>query len=239
MVLFRDKMEQQNHIRKEDAMKEPAKPKGAILQRDKETYAIVPRIPVGLATAENLKDIVKVVEKYSIPIIKITSGQRLALVGMKGEVVDAVWKDLQMDVGKATELCLHYVQACPGNAVCKFGVQDSLGLGIEIEDFFLGMDLPAKVKIGISGCPFCCAESFVRDIGMFGKKNGWTVIFGGNSARRPRVGDIIAEDIEKDAALALARKCLEYYAAQGKNKERTARFIERIGIDEFKKAVCS
>jgi len=220
-------------------MKEPAKPKGAILQRDKETYAIVPRIPVGLATAENLKDIVKVVEKYSIPIIKITSGQRLALVGMKGEVVDAVWKDLQMDVGKATELCLHYVQACPGNAVCKFGVQDSLGLGIEIEDFFLGMDLPAKVKIGISGCPFCCAESFVRDIGMFGKKNGWTVIFGGNSARRPRVGDIIAEDIEKDAALALARKCLEYYAAQGKNKERTARFIERIGIDEFKKAVCS
>lgn len=213
------------------------KPIGAILQRDKETYAIVPRIPVGLATADNLRDIVRVVEKYNIPIIKITSGQRLALVGMKGEMVDAVWQDLQMDVGKATELCLHYVQACPGNAVCKFGVQDSLGLGIAIEDLFLGMDLPAKVKIGISGCPFCCAESFVRDIGMFGKKNGWTVIFGGNSARRPRVGDIIAEDIEKDAAITLVGKCLQYYAAQGKNKERTARFIERIGIDALKEAV--
>lgn len=218
-------------------MKDMVKPIGAILQRDKETYAIVPRIPVGLATADNLRDIVRVVEKYNIPIIKITSGQRLALVGMKGEMVDAVWQDLQMDVGKATELCLHYVQACPGNAVCKFGVQDSLGLGIAIEDLFLGMDLPAKVKIGISGCPFCCAESFVRDIGMFGKKNGWTVIFGGNSARRPRVGDIIAEDIDKDAAITLVGKCLQYYAAQGKNKERTARFIERIGIDALKEAV--
>lgn len=218
-------------------MKEMVKPIGAILQRDKETYAIVPRIPVGLATADNLRDIIRVVEKYNIPIIKITSGQRLALVGMKEEIVDAVWQDLQMDVGKATELCLHYVQACPGNAVCKFGVRDSLGLGIAIEDLFMGMDFPAKVKIGISGCPFCCAESFVRDIGMFGKKNGWTVIFGGNSARRPRVGDIIAEDIDKDAAIILVRKCLEYYAAHGKNKERTARFIERIGIDALKEAV--
>lgn len=219
-------------------MKDMEQPVGAILQRDKETYAIVPRMPVGLATAENLQDIVNVVQKYTIPIIKITSGQRLALVGMKGEMVDDIWKDLKMDVGKATELCLHYVQACPGNAVCKFGVQDSLGLGIEMENLFLGMALPAKVKIGISGCPFCCGESFVRDIGIFGKKNGWTLIFGGNSARRPRIGDIIAEDIDKEAAISLAGKCLEYYATHGKNKERTARFIERIGIDELKKAVC-
>lgn len=219
-------------------MKEMEKPKGAILQRDKETYAIVPRIPVGLATLENLKNIVNVVEKYNIPIVKITSGHRLALVGMRGEVVDAIWKDLQMDTGRATELCLHYVQACPGNAVCKYGVRDSLGLGIEIEEFFLGMNLPAKVKVGISGCPFCCGESFVRDIGMFAKKKGWTVIFGGSSARRPRIGDIIAEDVEKEEAINLAKRCLEYYAAHGKNKERTARFIERIGIDVFKKAVC-
>ena len=212
-------------------------PKGAILQRDKETYAIVPRIPGGLAKLDNFKDVVKVVEKYDIPIIKITSGHRLALVGMQAEVVNDIWQDLKMDMGKATELCLHYVQACPGNVVCKYGVQDSLGLGIEIEDFFLGMELPAKVKIGISGCPFCCGESFVRDIGMFGKKKGWTVIFGGNSARRPRIGDIIAEDVEKETAISLTKRCLEYYAANGKKKERTARFIERTGIEAMKKAV--
>ena len=218
-------------------MSEKQAPRGAILQRDKETYAIVPRIPGGLAKLDNFKDVVKVVEKYNIPIIKITSGHRLALVGMKAEVVNDIWQDLKMDMGKATELCLHYVQACPGNIVCKYGAQDSLGLGIEIEEFFLGMDLPAKVKIGISGCPFCCGESFVRDIGMLGKKKGWTVIFGGNSARRPRIGDIIAENVEKEAAINLTKRCLEYYAANAKKKERTARFIERTGIEALKKAV--
>ena len=157
-------------------------PKGAILQRDKETYAIVPRTPVGILKPEDLEALAKVARKYHIPVIKITSGQRFALVGMKGDDVDDIWNDLGMDVGKATELCLHYVQACPGTAVCKFGVQDSLGLGMEIEEFFSEMDLPAKVKIGVSGCPFCCGESFVRDIGMFGKKKGWTFIVGGSSA---------------------------------------------------------
>jgi NAD(P)H-nitrite reductase large subunit len=212
-------------------------PKGAILQRDKETYAIVPRIPGGLAKLDNFRDVVKVVEKYDIPIIKITSGHRLALVGMKAEVVDNIWQDLKMDMGKATELCLHYVQACPGNVVCKYGAQDSLGLGIEIEEFFLGMELPAKVKIGISGCPFCCGESFVRDIGIFGKKKGWTIIFGGNSARRPRIGNIIAENVDRETAITLTKRCLEYYAANGKKKERTARFIERTGIEAMKKTV--
>ncbi len=209
-------------------------PQNAILQRDKETYAIVPRIPGGLAQLEDFKEIAYVVEKYDIPIIKITSGHRLALVGMKGEVVNDIWEDLGMDMGKATELCLHYVQACPGNAVCKFGVKDSLGLGIEIENFFLGMELPAKVKIGVSGCPFCCGESFVRDVGILAKKKGWTLVFGGNSARRPRVGDIIAEDISREEVITLTKSCLEYYAANGKNKERTARFVERIGIEQIK-----
>jgi NAD(P)H-nitrite reductase large subunit len=218
-------------------MSEKETPTGAILQRDKKTYAIVPRIPGGLAKLDNLKDVVKVVEKYNIPIIKITSGHRLALVGMKAEVINDIWQDLKMDMGKATELCLHYVQACPGNIVCKYGAQDSLGLGIEIEEFFLGMELPAKVKIGISGCPFCCGESFVRDIGILGKKKGWTIIFGGNSARRPRIGDIIAENVDRKTAINLTKRCLKYYAANGKKKERTARFIERIGIDAFKEAV--
>lgn len=212
-------------------------PQSAILQRDNETYAIVPRIPSGLASLEDLKKIVEVVEKYNIPIIKITSGHRLALVGMKGDVVNTIWEELGMDMGKATELCLHYVQACPGNAVCKFGVHDSLGLGIEIEEFFLGMVLPAKVKIGVSGCPLCCGESMVRDIGVFAKKKGWTVVFGGNSARRPRIGDIIAENITKEEVLSLIKRCLEYYAAHGKKKERTARFVKRLGIDEIKSAV--
>ena len=146
-------------------------PDGAILQRDKKTYAIVPRTPSGMVSPEILDGLSQVVRKYNIPIMKVTSGQRLALVGIKGEDINAIWQELEMDVGRAVELCLHYVQACPGTAVCKFGRQDSLGLGLEIEKFFYDYDLPAKLKIGVSGCPFCCGESYVRDIGIIGKKN--------------------------------------------------------------------
>ena len=212
-------------------------PRGAILQRDKQTYAIVPRTPVGLIKPEHLEAIAKVARKYNIPVIKITSGQRLALVGMHKEEVEPIWEELGMDTGKATELCLHYVQACPGNDVCKYGVRDSLGLGLELEELFQGRALPAKVKIGVSGCPFCCAESFVRDIGMFGKKSGWILIFGGSSARRPRVGDILAENLTREEAVALTGRCLDYYAAHGKKRERTCQFVQRIGIDAVKKAV--
>ena len=209
--------------------------KGAILQRDKKTYAIVPRTPAGMVSPEILEGVMKVVRQYNIPITKITSGQRLALVGIKKEDINPVWDALQMDVGRAIELCLHYVQACPGTAVCTYGQQDSLGLGLDIEEFFYGYQLPAKVKIGVSGCPFCCGESYVRDIGIIGKKKGWIVTFGGNSGGRPRIADVLAKDLSKDEVIELIKKCLDYYKNNAKKKERTARFVARIGIEEMKK----
>ena len=212
-------------------------PPGAILQRDKKTYAIVPRTPVGLVSPEILEAISFVVRKYNIPITKITSGQRLALVGIKREDLDQIWQDLKMEVGAAVELCVHYVQACPGTEVCKFGVRDSLGLGLELEKLYVGMDLPAKVKIGVSGCPFCCAESYVRDIGLIGKNKGWIVTFGGNSGGRPRIGDVIAKDVDDAEAIALVKRCLEYYRDNVEKKLRTARFVEKIGIETIKQAI--
>ena len=212
-------------------------PRGAIMQRDKKTYAIVPRTPVGLISPEVLEAISSVVRRYNLPLIKITSGQRIALIGLQREEVDKIWHDLKMEIGPAVELCVHYVQACPGTEVCKFGVRDSLGLGLKLEQLYVGMDLPAKVKIGVSGCPFCCAESYVRDIGLIGKKKGWVVTFGGNSGGRPRIGDIIAEDISDTEAVELVQRCLDYYRDNIDKKLRTARFIEKIGIDAFKEAV--
>lgn len=213
------------------------RPRGAFIQRDKKTYAIVPRTPMGLVTPDALENIARVARKYQIPVIKITSAQRMALVGMKPEIIEEVWQELGLDVGPAVEVCVHYVQACPGNTLCKFGILDSLGLGGQIEKIFVGMELPAKAKIGISGCPMNCGESYVRDFGAYGKKSGWTVTFGGNSGGRPRIGDVIAEDLSDGEVIELAKKCFEYYHANADKKERTARFIERIGIDEFKNAV--
>ncbi|MEA1934569.1 MAG: NAD(P)/FAD-dependent oxidoreductase [Thermodesulfobacteriota bacterium] len=211
--------------------------KGAFVQRDKKTYAVVPRTPMGMLTPVILENIAGVARKYEIPIIKITSGQRIAMVGLKPEIIDDVWKELGMDTAPAVQLCVHYVQACPGNAVCKFGVRDSLGLGGKLEELFVGMELPAKVKIGISGCPLNCGEGYMRDLGAFGKKSGWTVMFGGNAGGRPRIGDVIAKGIDENEVIDLAKRCFEYYRNNGKKSERTARFINRIGIEEFKKAV--
>jgi len=212
-------------------------PTGAILQRDKKTYAIVPRTPVGLVTPDELERIAAVARKFEIPIIKITSGQRFALVGLERNQVDEVWRELGMDVGKATELCLHYVQACPGTDVCHFGLQDSIGLGKQIEEFFIGMDLPAKVKIGVSGCPFCCGESYVRDIGVFGKKRGWSLVVGGSSARRPRIGDLIRENLTAEQVIELVRQTLEYYREHAQERERLAKLVDRIGIEDVKDAL--
>jgi NAD(P)H-nitrite reductase large subunit len=212
-------------------------PKGVVLQRDKETYAIFPRMPVGLLTPENLDKLTLVVKKHGIPIVKVTSGQRIALFGIKGEDVEEIWRELTMETGKPTKFCVHYVQACPGTHVCSLGVQDSLGLGLELEKLFFGMELPAKMKIGVSGCSMTCGESFVRDIGVQGKKDGWTFIFGGNSGGHPRIGDVLAEDLTTDQVLELAKKSMEYYQANGKKRERTARFIERTGIEAMKIAL--
>jgi NAD(P)H-nitrite reductase large subunit len=214
-------------------------PQGAILQRDKETYAIVPRIPMGILTPEILEKLAQVARRYNVRIIKITSGQRIALVGFKAQDIEMVWKELDIEVGPAEGLCVHYVQSCPGTETCKFGQGDSLGLAAKIEKMFVGTEetVPAKAKFGISGCMLNCAESYLRDFGAFATPKGWTVIVGGNSGGRPRIGNVIAENLTDEGALLLLKKCLEFYGNNAKTRERMPRFIERIGIEEFKKAV--
>ena len=214
-------------------------PKGAILQRDKETYAIVPRIPMGILSPEILEKLARIARAYRVRIIKITSGQRIALVGFQAEDIPKVWKELDIEVGPAEGLCVHYVQACPGTETCKFGQGDSLGLAAKIESMFVGREdtVPAKTKFGISGCALNCAESYLRDFGAFATPKGWNVIVGGNSGGRPRIGNVIAEHLSEGEVLSLLHKCLEYYAKQAKPRERMPRFVERIGVEEFKKAV--
>jgi NAD(P)H-nitrite reductase large subunit len=214
-------------------------PKGAILQRDKASYGIVPRIPMGILTPEILESLAKAARKYNVRIIKITSGQRIALIGFKPEDIENAWNDLNLKVGPAEGLCVHYVQACPGTETCKFGQRDSLGLAAKIEKMYVGKKdfIPAKTKFGISGCKLNCAESYVRDIGAFATAEGWTVIVGGNSGGRPRIGNVIAEKLSEEDTLNLIQRCLDFYAKNSRKRERIPRFIERIGIDAFKKAV--
>jgi NAD(P)H-nitrite reductase large subunit len=214
-------------------------PKGAILQRDKQTYAIVPRIPMGVLTPDILEKLADVARRYKVRTIKITSGQRIALVGLQAEDIEKVWKELDIEVGPAEGLCVHYVQACPGTETCKFGQGDSLGLAAKIEKMYVGKEdtVPAKTKFGISGCKLNCAESYLRDVGAFCAPDGWTVVVGGNSGGRPRIGNVVAEKLNDDEVFKLIEKCIDYYAKNARPRERMPRFIERIGREAFKKAV--
>ena len=211
--------------------------KGAVLQRDKETYAIAPDIPAGVVSPEILRKIADAAEKYNAAAIKITGAQRMVVVGLKQEDLDNVWKDLGMSPGAAIGLCIRSVKICPGTTFCKKAVSDSLGLGMALHDAYHGMNLPAKFKIGVSGCPNCCGESWVKDIGFFGFKNGFKVVVGGEAGKKPRIANELTY-VESDSdAMKVTQDVIDYYKANAKPKERLGNFIERIGFDEFSKGV--
>lgn len=207
---------------------------GAILQRDGKTFAIVTRIPGGVVTPDSLETIAAVARKYQVPELKLTSGQRVMLIGLKEQEIASIYKDLGEIAGKETAPCVKYVQTCLGTDVCKYGAQDSIDLGFELEKIYSRIPYPAKLKFGVSGCLRCCGESFVRDIGLIGTTKGWTVVFGGNSGRRPSIGRMIAEDLSREDALDLVHRLLEYYRGHANPKERTSRFLERIGMDRLR-----
>ncbi|MCR3883538.1 MAG: NAD(P)/FAD-dependent oxidoreductase, partial [Methanothrix sp.] len=165
--------------------------KGAILQRDKETYAIAPHIAGGIIDPAGLKKIAEVAEKYNAAALKITSAQRIAIVGLKPEDLDFAWADLGMKPGAAIGLCVRSVKICPGTTFCKRGLQDSVGVGLKLDELYHGMDMPSKFKMGVSGCPNSCAEPAVKDLGLMGTAKGWTVLVGGNAARKPRLGVVL------------------------------------------------
>ena len=204
---------------------------GAKLQRDGTTYAIQTRIPAGVVTPENLETIAKVAKKYHIPLVKITSGQRFLLVGVQEQDIADVRRELG-NLGTASITPgVRYVQSCPGIWYCKNGTQDSIALAREISDEYAGKEFPAKIKIGVSGCPRCCGESRVRDIGIMGTAKGWTVFFGGHSGFKSRQGEQVATGLTSEEARDLIRTLLNHYKAHAEPKERSSRFLERVGTD--------
>ncbi|MFA5348618.1 MAG: NAD(P)/FAD-dependent oxidoreductase, partial [Methanoregula sp.] len=135
--------------------------------------------------------------------------------------------------------CVKFVQACLGIDACRYGKQDSLGLARTIDDAFKGRTFPAKIKIGVSGCPRCCSESHTRDIGIIATPKGWTIFFGGNAGTRPRIGDLVARDLTSNETVDCTLRLAEYYRSHANPHERTARFMERLGIDTLKSELLS
>jgi NAD(P)H-nitrite reductase large subunit len=210
--------------------------KGAIVQRDKETYAIAPHIPGGIMDVSTLRKIADVAEKYNAAAVKITSAQRMAIVGIKENDIDDIWKDLGIPAGAAIGLCVRSIKICPGTTFCKRGQQDSVGVGLKLDEKYHGMELPTKLKMGVSGCQNTCAESSIKDIGLIGTSKGWKLLAGGSSGIKPRLADLIAEELDNDDALKLVENIINFIKENGQRK-RLGWVIEEMGLEEFKSKV--
>ena len=210
--------------------------KGAILQKDKVSYAIAPHIPGGIITDFNLlRRLADVAEKFGAKAIKLTSAQRMALVGVNPQDLDAIWQDLGMTPGAAIGLCVRSVKFCPGTDFCRIALQDAVKVGMTLDGKYHGFALPYKFKIGVSGCPNSCAESAIKDVGLVGFKKGWRVYAGGFvSGPNPRLADVIAEDLDDFQALKLVDDIIEWFIKADK-KRRLGKIIDEIGLEQFKK----
>lgn len=213
--------------------------KGVIIQRDKKTYAVAPHIPCGVVSPQTLRKLADVAEKYGAQALKLTSAERIAIVGVDEKDVDAIWAELGMNPGFAVGLCVRSVKACPGTTFCKKGMQDSLSLGMKLDGKYHGLELPGKLKIGVSGCPNQCAETCIKDIGLVGMKSGWKLLVGGNGGGKARLGQELIKDVTEERVLELVEKIIAYYKATAKTHQRLGALIDKMGFEEFKAQILS
>jgi nitrite reductase (NADH) large subunit len=199
------------------------------------TFSVIPRMYGGVTSADDLIKIGEVAKKYNVRMVKVTGGQRIDLLGIKKDDLPGVWADLGMPSGHAYTKALRTVKTCVGSEFCRYGTNDSTGLGIALEKRYQGFEFPAKVKLGVSGCPRNCAESTVKDVGVVATEGGeWEVLVGGAAGAHVRRTDVLARVKTQAEAIALIGRFLIYYRDNAKWIERTYDFVPRIGIERLR-----
>jgi nitrite reductase (NADH) large subunit len=205
----------------------------ANIQKDG-TYSVVPRMYGGVTNAEELRKIANVAEKYNVPLIKLTGGQRIDLLGVKKEDLPSMWADLEMPSGYAYGKSLRTVKTCVGQNFCRFGTQDSIGMGIRMEKKFERLSTPHKVKMAVSACPRNCAESGIKDLGVVGVDGAWEIYVGGNGGTHLRTGDLLCKVKHEEEVLEVTGAYLQYYRETAHYLERTSKWVERKGLETIK-----
>jgi nitrite reductase (NADH) large subunit len=208
----------------------------ANIQKDG-TYSVVPRMWGGTTNISELRRIADVAEKYNIPTIKVTGGQRLDLFGVKKSDLPAIWKDLDMPSGHAYAKGLRTVKTCVGSEWCRFGTQDSTQMGIDLEKALWRMYAPHKVKLAVSGCPRNCAESGIKDVGVIGVDSGWELYVGGNGGIKTEVAVFLVKVRTSDEVLEYSGAFLQLYREEGWYLERTVHYINRVGLEYVKRRI--
>lgn len=201
------------------------------------TFSVVPRMYGGTTTADDLIKLGEAAKKYNVPLVKITGASRIGLYGVKKEDVPHVWEDLGMRSGYAYSKSLRNVKSCVGSAFCRFGTQDSLGLGIKLEQAIEMVDTPHKMKMGVTGCPRNCAEVLTKDFGVVCVENGYQLYFGGNGGTEVRECDSLITVKTEEEVITLAKAYVQYYRENANYGERTAPWVERTGAAVVKETL--
>jgi len=215
-----------------------AKPEFSVLQKIKNgrrTYGITPRIPGGFIRPDKLVLLAQVADKYQ-GTLKITSGQRIAILGLREEDVDKVWKEIDMEPAVLSPYSIKNVEMCPA-AFCKRSKQNTLPLGMKLEKRFYGAPAPNRTKIGVVGCLNGCASVNAKDIGVLADPDGHIVVAGGSAGYHPRLPDRIAEGLNEKEAFHMVEAVYDYYCENADMGDKLGPFIDRIRLDVFKEGV--
>lgn len=209
-------------------------PSFAVLQKvrnGKRTFGITPRIPGGFITPKDLITIAQVAEKYNGQL-KITSGQRIAILGIKSEDVDSAWQDLGMDPGVRSPYSVKNVEICPAS-FCKRAKQNSMKLGLRLEKKYYGRPAPNRTKIGVTGCLNSCTSANSKDIAVLADVDGYVVRVGGSAGYHPRLPDEVAKNLTEEQAELMVDAVFEYYSENAELGDKLGPFIDKIGFDKF------
>jgi nitrite reductase (NADH) large subunit len=208
----------------------------ANIQKDG-TYSVVPRMWGGLTTSAELRRIADVAEKYQVPTIKVTGGQRIDLLGIKKEDLIGVWKDLDMPSGHAYGKSIRTVKTCVGAEHCRFGTQLAMDMGVKLEKMLFDMYSPHKVKLAVSGCPRNCAEAGIKDVGVIGVDSGYELYVGGNGGIKTEVAQFFVKVGSDEEVMEYSGAFLQLYREEAFYLERTCHYLERVGLEHAKARV--
>ena len=209
----------------------------ANIQRDG-TFSVIPQIAGGVTSPDQLRKIADVADKYNVPMVKLTGGQRIDLLGITKEDLPRVWKDLGMPSGSAYSKKYRTCKSCVGTDFCRFGLGDSTKLALQIEARFQGLESPGKLKLATAGCPRNCSEAYVKDVGIVAVEGGkWEIYIGGAAGAHIRKGDLLCTVETHAEVLLISGRFMQYYRENARYLERTYSFVPRLGIEKIRAIV--
>ncbi|WP_371364768.1 Nitrite reductase [NAD(P)H] [Sporomusa rhizae] len=201
------------------------------MSKQNRNLPLVPHLPGGFVSPALLHQLANIAEQYG-GTIKV-AGNSLIILGLSPSDRTQALHELGLETQSLSAKAIRSVAVCAGKPHCLRAIQDSTALGLLLEDKFYGTDLPGKLRIGVSGCPNCCSETFVKDIGLYGVAGGYTVVVGGNSGRKAKAGQILTAKVADDDVVPLLEKIIRYYQTQGHPGERLGQMIDRLGFEDF------